>query len=843
MDEHALAPAPARRRRLHVVTFATPDFANSAEVLRHSAVKVGGADVCRVYGPSDACVCRFYERSGTHHDLRGAGFWGWKPAVIADALDRARDGDVVLYLDAAIIVEADLRAALDVDDDGDGIAWTIRLFRLGEAERKGYTNEAWTKPSALDAMRASEAERAALQVNAAVQAYRRHPVALEFVRALQRWCAMPSVLADDALFPNHRHDQSVLSVLAARHASIVCLGRDPTQHGARDPPLLPADGPPWLDHHRRRIGRIPTVAVITPSVGSPHLAAAIRSVANQTVAGVQHWIVVDGPEHEPAVLAAAREWADRACVRLLQLPQNVGAGGWNGHRVYGSLPWLVDTTHVAFLDEDNEWDEDHLEAMLEAMRDARAAWAFSLRRIVDAAGRVVCDDRCESLGPLHHTVCGKGDWLVDTNCYLIDRELAIAASPVWNARFRDERPDRPEPDRQLCRALMSSSPFAIVRRSTVSYRLGSTPRSVRADFFLEGNRALRLDFSKPDLYVFHFSADATARYFATRAATDRSYALDEWQMTLLRGLERDYNLMDGFANVPAVPPGATALACLCAPADLPLDFFAARTDLHRVAYTLESPNIRHGDQWKRAFLEKHFDALLTYWEPLLADPGPRLRAVFCPHNTHSLDLDGSEADRALLRRNAGRGRSVVMVLEWRPFLDGSFYVDGRKLTCLDPQRGRLVEALRDATVVGQNWRTYDRNPRLHVASDAHRSRDDRHAVDWYADHVFALIVENVDAEGYVSEKLYDALIAGAIPLYWGNASRRLLERVPALEGLYVDVRGKTSRDVQAILDGMTDAEVEAFRERIYARREDVLRAVGVRAFAAAAAQALRASRV
>ena len=39
--------------------------------------------------------------------------------------------------------------------------------------------------------------------------------------------------------------------------------------------------------------------------------------------------------------------------------------------------------------------------------------------------------------------------------------------------------------------------------------------------------------------------------------TDRSYATDEWQMTLLRGLTGKYNLVNGYAVEPLIPPGST----------------------------------------------------------------------------------------------------------------------------------------------------------------------------------------------------------------------------------------------------------------------------------------------
>ena len=89
----------------------------------------------------------------------------------------------------------------------------------------------------------------------------------------------------------------------------------------------------------------------------------------------------------------------------------------------------------------------------------------------------------------------------------------------------------------------------------------------------------------------------------------------------------------------------------------------------------------------------------------------------------------------------------------------------------------------------------------------------------------------------MSEKLYDALIAGAIPLYWGNVSDRLLRHVPELAGLFVDIRGMTSADLQRTIDAMTEQEIARFRDRIRAKGGDGLRKVGTAAFSHAFAQA------
>lgn len=62
-----------------VVTFATEDYADSAEVLRHSAMLNGGAKRVKIYTPESPCVRGFYEETGFSASTRGAGYWGEWP--------------------------------------------------------------------------------------------------------------------------------------------------------------------------------------------------------------------------------------------------------------------------------------------------------------------------------------------------------------------------------------------------------------------------------------------------------------------------------------------------------------------------------------------------------------------------------------------------------------------------------------------------------------------------------------------------------------------------------------------------------------------------------------------
>lgn len=804
--------AKAKGDGITVVTFATPDYENAAALLRHSAIHAGGA--ARVVVHTPATIARFFqENPALDTKARGYAFWSWKPYVILETLRECKGR--VLYLDAAVIVKKPLEGLFDAGRP-------MSFFQLGEAVAKKYTNRRWTKKECLEALGVTEDDDAikdAYQANAAIQAYEHCPDALKFLETYLEACRNPAVVSDaassaqDPEFQDHRHDQSVLSVLLARIK--YPMRPDITQFTHPDP---------FVEHHRQRYKSLLKVAVITPTIGGPHLRDCIRSVQAQVLPNITHYIVVDGPQYAPAVADVADSYKHGAVpVVTLVLPQNTGANGWNGHRIYGSLPFLVNATHVAYLDDDNTMDPHHIQNLARAVvKGGEGYWAHSLRRIVDAAGTFVCNDNCESLGGISHTICGQHDYLVDTSCYLLPRDLAIAAGPHWNAAFRS---GKPEADREVTKFLLSSAPHALVRDYSLAYRVANTPNSVSADFFAKGNAVYRHDFgAKPDLYLFHFSKAATQAFFDKLFDGSRNHALDQWQPTLWRDLAKTHNLINGFSNYPNIPPGATLLVAICDPGDLPLAFFAERADVRKILYTLESPNIRHAAQWDRAFLAKHFDVILTYWAPLLADS--TLKTAFCPHNCHHLAFpDDLQVLRTPKIEDAGPPRACV-VAERRQ-LSGTYAVNGVTLACLDPMREVYVRRLAAAgvpvVVHGVGWDSADSlGPGVTVAHALHRSEDPRTSVDIMEEFTFAIIVENTDAEGYCSEKLYDALIAGVIPLYHGSVPARL--QIP--DDVYVDLKKVPIEDVAKL--GADD--IRAYKDRIAAARESILEKVGTKAF-------------
>jgi tetratricopeptide (TPR) repeat protein len=232
-----------------------------------------------------------------------------------------------------------------------------------------------------------------------------------------------------------------------------------------------------------------SVSVITPSAGSPRLAQAIESVQAQTYPLLEHLVVADGPEHHDRVHALLPA-APRHPVQYLALPLNTGGDGYCGHRVYGAAPYLVNSHYIAFLDEDNWFDPDHVSSLMAKITADGLAWAYALRKIVDSDGQFLTNDDCESLGAWP-TWNDPNNNLVDVNCYMLRRDLAIAVGPLWYRRFRDEE----NPDFAICRQLLRDHPRCGTNGLfSVNYRIGSTADSVQAAFFLSGNAVMQQRF-------------------------------------------------------------------------------------------------------------------------------------------------------------------------------------------------------------------------------------------------------------------------------------------------------------------------------------------------------------
>jgi hypothetical protein len=227
--------------------------------------------------------------------------------------------------------------------------------------------------------------------------------------------------------------------------------------------------------------RSPVVAVVTATTGHRYLARAIWSVRAQTYSSITHCVVIDGPEYSARVEAGLREAGEGPePLSVLQLPRRTGHSGWCSHRIYAAVPFLLDTEYICYLDQDNWFEPDHVASLLDLTASHGQGCGYALRNICTPDGEFVCKDDCQSLGTLHDCYDRPRTRHIDTNCWLLSRDLACAVAPYWNTALVG--------DRVLAREIMTRKPeIPCTKRYTVNYSTASRAESATAEYFLRGN--------------------------------------------------------------------------------------------------------------------------------------------------------------------------------------------------------------------------------------------------------------------------------------------------------------------------------------------------------------------
>jgi len=231
-----------------------------------------------------------------------------------------------------------------------------------------------------------------------------------------------------------------------------------------------------------------SVTVITPTTGMDTLAQAIKSVSTQNA---EHIIVVDGVQYAEKAVKIVTDNA-HPNLRIMIVPENTGNpprhfnleynGRFYGHRVYAAMANLINTDYTMFLDEDNWYEPDHINSMVRLIENNNLEWAYSLRNVVDAQGKFICQDNCDSLGVYPNY---KHIPFVDMNCYCFRTEVLLKIVDTFQVPSYNC-------DRALFKKAVAASfdydKFGGTGRYTVSYRV---TKEGQADWFIKGNEHMQ----------------------------------------------------------------------------------------------------------------------------------------------------------------------------------------------------------------------------------------------------------------------------------------------------------------------------------------------------------------
>ena len=242
----------------------------------------------------------------------------------------------------------------------------------------------------------------------------------------------------------------------------------------------------------RRNGEYSTLTTVNTTIiisttGASCLKEAVQSVLSQST-DCGCYVVCDGLQYEKETRIVLTELGaiDDPRFKLCVLPENVGADGFYGHRIYAAFTHLVNTKYVGYLDQDNRLCRDHVTSCETAIEEFKWHWCYSLRNIYDTDGMFVCKDDCESLGSWPGV---QSQNMVDTNCYFLRTDIAKRICPAWHGKWGQDR---------IFYAYAAHNTlnlqFGCTGKYTVDYCLGGNTGSVVKEFFLAGNKQQELNY-------------------------------------------------------------------------------------------------------------------------------------------------------------------------------------------------------------------------------------------------------------------------------------------------------------------------------------------------------------
>jgi hypothetical protein len=204
-------------------------------------------------GPEDIGKNFFEKNKNIFNNQRGYGYWLWKSYFIRRTLDYINYNDILMYVDAGneFINNPDsIFSLLDYED--------LILFKNRDGNPNGdvWVNSMWTKADCFNLMECnSDKYKNGYQVDGSYIIIKKTDRSISFIDEYLKFSCneniisdLPNITGDDEIdFKDHRHDQSILSLLAIKHD--INLYESPSESSNH----IKKDYPQVINHFRRNL--------------------------------------------------------------------------------------------------------------------------------------------------------------------------------------------------------------------------------------------------------------------------------------------------------------------------------------------------------------------------------------------------------------------------------------------------------------------------------------------------------------------------------------------------------------------------------------------------------------
>lgn len=207
-------------KRTFLVSYATDRFERVRQELNESASRWGISHFLSYYEKDLLSSLYYRQNQSILDEVCGAGYWAWKPYFILQAMEQLREGDILFYCDAG---SQFIDSPAPLIELCTSVARGMVLF-----DARPLTNRQFTKRDCFVRMGCdSPMYWNANKVIATILVLRKCPTAIQFVQEWLTYCRDRAAITDDPNicgkkdlrgFLQHRWDQAILSVLAAKYS-------------------------------------------------------------------------------------------------------------------------------------------------------------------------------------------------------------------------------------------------------------------------------------------------------------------------------------------------------------------------------------------------------------------------------------------------------------------------------------------------------------------------------------------------------------------------------------------------------------------------------------------------
>jgi hypothetical protein len=213
---------------IYFISFGTLDnYKESIERIKKEAEEMNFFDKIKVYTQFDFDA----EYTNRHNNFfnthkRGFGYWIWKSYVVLKTLNEMQEGDILIYADAGCTLNNNLIARNKLDTY---IQLCKTLPEGNIAFQMSYIEKEWTK---MDVFITLDANKPGImnsgQLVGGVFILKKCKRVMNLIHEwytisqnYQLISDFPSVIQNHANFRDHRHDQSLFSVLRKKRGTII----------------------------------------------------------------------------------------------------------------------------------------------------------------------------------------------------------------------------------------------------------------------------------------------------------------------------------------------------------------------------------------------------------------------------------------------------------------------------------------------------------------------------------------------------------------------------------------------------------------------------------------------